>query len=99
MRQCLLLLIPANALESGKPGHYNPLAGTGFPKHPVVILFWHPPLLIWQRRRGREEGKLVCNVCSPQKLQSVGDEAGDGDEGVAELSSNSSSEAWHTPNL
>ena len=40
-----------------------------------------PPLLIWQRRRGREGGELVCNVCSPQKLQRVGDEAGDGDKG------------------
>ena len=26
-------------------------------------------------------GELVCNVCSPQKLQRVGDEAGDGDKG------------------
>ena len=82
MRQCLLLLIPANALESGKTGQCNSLAGTGFLKHPVVILFRHsPPLLIWQRGRGREEGKFVCNMCSLQKLQSVDDEAGDGDEG------------------
>ena len=59
MRQCLLLLIPANALESGKPGHYNPLAGTGFPKHPVVILFWHPPSPHMAEEK-REEGGRTC---------------------------------------
>ena len=60
MRQCLLLLIPANALESGKPGHYNPLAGTGFPKHPVVILFRHPPPSPHMAEEKREGGGRTC---------------------------------------